>query len=91
MEQEREVAQVLERGRQIIRAILRRVQDENGSWYVENGDGLAGGREAITPYLAALVNLGYVDAHDDGMHLRLTEAGRQRLSALEATGGMLPQ
>lgn len=86
-EQEQEVVRVLERGRHIIRTLLRRLQDGGGDWQEGNGEDLASGREAIAPYLAALLNLGYVHAEDDGRHYRLTEAGRQRLTLLDATSG----
>jgi hypothetical protein len=86
-EQEREVARVLERGRHIIRTLLRRLQDEGEHWHEGNDEVLTTGREVIAPYLSALVNLGYVYTDDDGQHYRLTEAGRQRLSLLDATSG----
>ncbi|HSE57233.1 MAG TPA: hypothetical protein VLA99_00875 [Nitrospiraceae bacterium] len=86
-EQEREVTRVLERGRHIIRTLLRHLQDGGQNWHEENGGVPTSGKEAIAPYLAALVNLGYAHTDDDGLHYRLTEAGRQRLTLLDATNG----
>ena len=84
-EQEREVARVLERGRHIIRTLLRRLQDEGEDWHEGNGEVLTPAREVIAPYVAALVNLGYVHTDDDGQHYRLTASGRQRLTLLDVT------
>lgn len=86
-EQDREMACVLQRGRHIVRTLLRRLQDEGEDWHEGNDEVLTAGREIIAPYLAALVNLGYVHTDDAGRHYRLTAAGRQRLTLLNATGG----
>lgn len=87
VDQEREVARVLERGRHIIRTLLRRLQEEGVGWPEGNGEIPTSGREALVPYLTALVNLGYVRTDDDGQHYKLTAAGRQRLTLLDATSG----
>lgn len=86
-EQEQEVGRVLERGRYIIRTLLRRLQDGEEGWHEGNGGVLISGKEAIAPYLTALANLGYVHTDDDGQYYRLTDAGRQRLNLLDFTSG----